>query len=264
MTPSSNPPAAPDVRPPDVPAELVPPSIRPPALTSARTLFWLAIAALGLSVVTVFAMTAYSRDMQHWVEFTTRMYQTTRSALLDVTGPLPRGDSTGMAAFAVNARSAIARFDTVGDSIRDNPLQMQRIRAIRELAGQWSKAIRDRPAAAPGLAAAIESKVEAFLTEEQQLYQVRSDRFHRAQAATAITITVELAFVAAILVAYSRRIAADAAAAAEQQQQLEEQAAQLEEQTMELEIANHELREALARADERRPGSETRDHGATA
>jgi len=213
-------------------------------------LFWLTLAALALSAATVIGMTAYTRYMERWVEHSTRMYQTTRSAMLDVTGPLSRGDSIAMSSFHVDAASAIARFDTVGDSTRNDPIQLQRMRVIRELAGEWSSALRNHPAAAPALAAAIEEKVREFLVEEQRLRVVRSSRFHRAQVTTAVAVTLELALVAAILIAYSRQIATAAAAAAARQQRLEEQAAQLQRQTLELEVSNHELREALARADE--------------
>jgi hypothetical protein len=215
-----------------------------------RRLFWLAQASLALSAATVIGMTLYTRYMERFVEHTTRMYQTTRSAMLDVTGPLSRGDSLAMSSFHVDAARAIARFDTVGDSTSNNPLQFERMRAIRELAGQWAGALRDRPAAAPGIASAIEEKVREFLIAEERLHRFRSTLFHRAQAATAIAVTLELAVVAAILVGYSRKVAKATTEAHARQQRLQEQAARLHEQTLELEISNHELREAAAR-DER-------------
>jgi PAS domain-containing protein len=220
--------------------------------TRAGIFFWLALVALGLSVVTVIAMTAYTRRMERWLEHTTWVHQTTRSALLDVTGPLPRTDRVSAGSFSVDAARAIARFDTVGDSTSDNPAQMTRMRAIRELAGEWSNAVLARPAVAPGLASAIEAKVQEFLAEEERLYRMRADRFQQAQSATAITVALELVFVAAILIAYARRNARDIAVANEQQQRLEEQAAEVEEQAMELEISNHELRQAATQIEQER------------
>jgi PAS domain S-box-containing protein len=195
-------------------------------------------------VATVVGMTAYSRNMEHWVEHTTTVYQTTRSGLLDLTGS-PSGRQATPS--ATNPERAIARFDSVGDLTADNAMQQARMRSIRELAGQWTRAGRAGTAVAPGLADATESKVREFLAEEQRLYRVRSDRFHEAQTATAVTVAIELAFVALLIVVYSRRIARHVAAANEQQDRLEEQATELEEQALELEVSNHELRETLKR-----------------
>src|ERR1700761_5846781 len=75
----------------------------------ARSLFWLALAALAVCAVTVVAMTAYSRNMEHWVEHTTAVYQTTRSGLLDLTGPIASRQPTPSLA---NPGRAIARFDS--------------------------------------------------------------------------------------------------------------------------------------------------------
>lgn len=222
----------------------------------ARPLYWLALTSLGVSIVTVLAMTAYSRHMERLVEQNTHVYQMTRSGLLDVTGPLPRAGPGSGGPFALDAARAIARFDSAADSTR-NPTQMARIRSIRELAGQWSSAVMSRPSVAPGLASAIESNVQEFLAEEQRLYRVRSSQFHRAQVATATTVTLELVFVAVILIIYSQRIARDMTAANEQQLRLEEQAAELEEQALELEISNHELREAVRRIEQAREKTET-------
>ncbi len=217
-----------------------------PSAAPARLLFWLALAALAVSIATVIGMTAYSRAMERWVEHSTLVYQMTRSALLDLTGPIPTGNRVIVGAGGSNPERAIARFDSIGDLTKDNPGQQTRIRAVRELAGQWASAIRYGTAVAPGLAAAVESRVREFLAEESRLYDERSKRFHRMQTATAVTVTIELLFVALIVVAYSRRIARSIAEATALQNQLEEQATELEAQALELEVTNHELREAAA------------------
>jgi PAS domain S-box-containing protein len=214
----------------------------------ARPLFWLALAALVVSIATVLAMTAYARGVQRWTEHSTRVYQTTRSGLLDLTGSLPRSDGAA-ATGRSHPERAIARFDSVGDLTSDNPIQQARMRDIRELTGEWANASRAGAGVAPGLAEAVEEKLREFLTEEQRLYRVRSDRFRRAQTATAFAVTLELTFVALIMIMYARRISRHVVAAYAQQQQLEEQAAEVEEQAMELEISNHELRSALEQVD---------------
>ena len=223
----------------------------------ARALFWLALAALAAVIATVVAMTTYSRKMQAWVEQTTLVYQTSRSALLDLTGPISHtGVVAAMPGFS--AERAIARFDSVAELTRDNPQQQARIRSIRELAAQWALATRAGKSVAPGLALAIESSAQEFLAEEQRVYRARSDRFHDAEDAMVIAVTIELGIVGLILVAYARRIDRHIVAAAAQQQQVEEQAAELEEQALELEVSNHEMREAIERAErERRNAGET-------
>ena len=229
-------------------------TIAEPPAVPARVLFWLTLSALAMSVATVIGMTEYSRSMERWVEHSTLVYQTTRSGLLDLTGPIPGGTRIIVDAAGSNPARAIARFDSVGDLTQDNPTQQARVRTIRELAGQWASAIRYGTPVAPGLAAAVESKVDEFLAEESRLYAARSTRFHRAQIATAATVTIELVFVALIVVAYSRRIAQFAVEANALQNQLEEQATELEAQALDLEVTNHELREAaaeVARARER-------------
>jgi len=220
-------------------------AVNPPA-PPARLFFWLSLIALAVSIVTVIAMTAYSRAMERWVEHSTLVYQTTRSALLDLTGPIPTGNRIVINVAGSDPERAIARFDSVGDLTRDNPGQQTRMRAIRELAGEWATAIRRGATVAPGLAGAVDLQVRQFLAEEQRLYDVRVHRFHMTQNATAAAVAIELAFVGLILVAYARRIARQMAEAAAFQRQLEEQAAELQEQTLQLEVSNHELREAAA------------------
>jgi PAS domain-containing protein len=214
-----------------------------------RLFFGLALTALGLSAVTVVGMTAYSRSMERWVEHSTLVYQTTRSALLDLTGPIPTGNRVILSVAGSDPERAIARFDSVGDMTRDNPAQQTRMRGIRELAGEWATAIRRGAPVAPALAAAVDLQVRQFLTDEQQLYDLRLNRFHRMQIATVVAVVIELAFVGLIVVAYSRRIAQHIAQANVLQRQLEDQAAELEEQTMELEVSNHELRESGLQAE---------------
>jgi hypothetical protein len=219
-------------------------AVDPPA-APARLFFWLALTAVALSIATVGAMTAYSRAMERWVEHSTVVYQTTRSALLDLTGPIPTGNRVIVSVAGSDPERAIARLDSVGDMTSDNPAQQTRIRAVRELAGEWATSIRRGTAVAPALAAAVDLQVRQFLADEQRLYQARVNRFHRTQTATAAAVAIELIFVGLIIVGYARRIARYVAAANELQRQLEEQAAELEAQALELEVSNHELREAV-------------------
>jgi signal transduction histidine kinase len=235
---------------------MTPPASRPPRtagglpVAPARSLFRLALAALGLCLATVIALTAYSRDLQGRVEHTTLVYQTTRSALLDLTGTVPGAADTVES--GASPGRAIARFDSVADLTADDPGQQARMRAIREIAGSWAVAARRNAAAAPGLAAAVESRVRAFLAEEQRLYRIRSSRFHRAQAITILVVAVELALVAGLLVMYRRRTLGELRAAADLQTRLDEQALLLQHQAVDLEVANHELREVVDRERERR------------
>jgi signal transduction histidine kinase/ActR/RegA family two-component response regulator len=225
-----------------------PPRIDGPPVAPARSLFWLAVVSLGLCLLTIIGTTAYSRGAQELVEHTTVVYQTTRSALLDLTGPLRTVDA---AQPGVNPDRAIARFDSVADLTADNPSQQARMRAIREIAGSWAVAARANTAAAPGLAAAVESSVRTFLAEEQRLYRVRSDRFHRAQTITDIVVAVELVAVAVLLAMYRRRTLDELRTIADQQSRLDEQALALQQQAVDLEVANHELREVSDRQERR-------------
>lgn len=225
-----------------------PPAEHPAA--PARALFWLSLAALALSVVTVIGMTAYSRNMQRWVEHSALVYEMTRSAQFDLTGVMP-GEAGG-GPMGREPERAVARFDSVALLTADNPSQQSRIRAIRERAGRWIAAQREQAGVAAGLAVAIDADIADFLAEEQRLYRERADRFHNIQITTAVAVALELVFVALIVTAYSRRIKQHVAASAEQQQRLEEQAAELEDQTLELEVSNHELREAMAREERER------------
>jgi PAS domain S-box-containing protein len=238
-----------------------------PTPGSVRARFWAALVALAATVVTVVALTEYQHSTHEWVEHTRLVFQTTRTALLDIASTEVRfseqvHDSAGGGAVRVDplvAATALARLDSVIAMTADNLSQNTHIRRIREMAAQWATAVTDtsraNDAAAAALQAALVGLSDDFIGTETALYDARLTTFQRAQKITLVVIVLEMLFVAFVLFGYSRKIDTQFAALDEQHHVLLDQSAKLQEQAVELEVSNQELFEAVVTAEQETRGS---------
>ncbi|HEY4132153.1 MAG TPA: PAS domain-containing protein, partial [Gemmatimonadaceae bacterium] len=251
MTPDASPPTAP--RHDDVSEAR---SIR---LATSRSALWIALGALAAIAFTVLAMSAYQRSTYDWVEHSRVVFQTGRAAVFNLarTQQTLADEARRNVPTSVDTTTVrdvvLAPLDTIVALTSDNARQNAVARELQNRARRWGSVVATSDAAHAAvpaetlsvLAHATDSTAQVFLNAESRLYNLRLERFERAQATAGIIILLEVVFVGLVLLTYSRRLGDYLTRVVEQRERLEEQAAALQNQAAELEVINQELNESV-------------------
>jgi len=241
-----------------------------------------AIESMIALAITMIVLTGLGRRAAAWVEHTRTVELTAASTLnlahdrqLSINRSLISDDSA-MLALERTARPALERaIDSLTRLTVDNPAQQAQLRLISASIAEWNRSYVDpmlrtsdarararlaqeKKAGAPEFSNVV-LQFATFERNEEALFTQRARRIVMWAWAQVIVIALEALFVLFVLVRMRRGLLDYAARMLTQESLFREQAVRLEEQAVEqqtitadLEIANHELSEATAEAEESR------------
>jgi signal transduction histidine kinase len=231
--------------------------------TLLRRTFWIStVAVVGLAgMLAIVTISQHDRD--RWTAHSREVARMARQARLlaaerqsAIRGFLLSGDSA-LLDREIAARAPLAAvLDSVVTATIDNPGQHQRARAFRGAVERWDSIFAvptlARRAASPearviaaqagqAMFEAITERFSELEAEEERLYLTRRGQALRLEQVNVAVAVLGLGAIVLILWLLRGRVATQAVALAERQEQLEEQASQLQDQAAELEEQATEL-----------------------
>jgi PAS domain S-box-containing protein len=238
-----------------------------------RRLAWFAAGAIGLMAATVASIYAIqhraSRDLANAREFS-RLGRTAAALATDretgIRGFLLTHNKASLYPDVIGRERLPRLFDSLNTLTRNRPDEAARVRAAEAAISKWDAEFA-APAIAGTLAAdpetmvgktlfdGVRSRFDELIGAAEIEFRQESSRVRSIELASEIALLLELALVlGALLFFMRRRLLAQAADLARQQELLEHQAVELELQMAELQATNESLaerEETLRRSDER-------------